>query len=218
MNKPARKYTLGEAALITGKTSQTINRHKLKGKLSCEMIEKVAHYEASELLRVYGNDINFDIVNVQNENRKSAPVVQSAKDGEAPLKVQVLEEKLNSANKQIEILSEERRRERDQLQERIDHLETTVSKTQENQKTLLLENQKTKEGQGDEWQTAISELKDQVANQEKASHEKFEVMVKEKTDIEKANKIFKLTAIIFIGVAIAVTIYALIEQGIIQLN
>lgn len=198
-------------------STQSVRRELKERKATTQKSKNKIVVDLSELLRVYQPDeLDFDLLTGKvrkQEANSNVAVISALSENTVSANVRVLEERINSKDKEIELLEKQLDRER----EINDDIKEALQKSQSHE-TKLLEFKKTEAGQGEEWQAAITELKDKVANQEKASHEKFEVMVKEKSDVEKANRVYKFTGIIFVCAAIAVTIYVLIEQGVIQLN
>ena len=162
--KPTRKptrYNIMQAHRITGKSRTTIQRHLKSGKLSfVEDGDGNRMIDASELIRVYGDDCNFSSEEQSGggESEVTTPVHH---------RVHTLEER-------IETLVEERKREREQLQSQIDHLKESLQLAQEghNRATLLLEN---RSGEG-EWREAVSSLEQRFKEREHSlkEHAKIE--------------------------------------------
>ena len=147
--KQTTKYSITAAHRITGKSRTTIQKHIKQGKLSyTEGSDGGKLLDASELLRVYGDDCDFSREEGDDAPGESADVSDSVRT-----ELHTLREKLN-------MLAEERRRERDQLQAQIDHLQETLKLAQEgsNRALLLLENR----SGGGEWREAIAKLEKQL--------------------------------------------------------
>ena len=105
------------------------------------------------------------------------------------IELAVLREKLDT----IEV---ERKREREQFEDRIEQLQETLNKTQDNQaKTTLLLEHKTKEGRGGaEWEQAIKALEARISNQEETVNlekEKAQKIEEEKKTLEEALELEK---------------------------
>ena len=169
------KYTVIEAAKIAGISRQTIYRHIEKKPISTEKDDEGNLFiEASELLRVYGDKLNFDVTNNKSNSNKNNPVLQAVTTNDSSSDIKVTEEKLNSANKQIEMLESQIRREREILEEQVETLRTVLEKSQETQsKTVaLLENKTSKNEQNIEWNKTLNALEKRIANQEKTKKEK----------------------------------------------
>jgi hypothetical protein len=81
---------------------------------------------------------------------------------------------LAGLKKQIEMLETERRREREQMDERLSEMSEALKRSQDGQNnlTLLLENKE--QDNGGEWERAMKALEQRIANQEKAAQEKEE--------------------------------------------
>ncbi|QDV71889.1 hypothetical protein [Botrimarina mediterranea] len=151
--KQTTKYSITAAHRITGKSRTTIQKHIKKGKLSyTEDDDGNKVIDASELMRVYGDECDFS-----REEGDDAPEEVADVSGSVRTELHTLREKLNT-------LAEERRRERDQLQAQIDHLQETLKLAQEgsNRALLLLENR----SGGGEWREAIAKLEKQLEDRE----------------------------------------------------
>ncbi len=156
LNSPKQptKYSITAAHRITGKSRTTIQKHIKQGRLSTtEGLDGAKLLDASELIRVYGADCDFS----REEGAQSAEKHRPAAHDWAPTELNALREKLDTLN-------EERRREREQLQSQIEHLQESLKLAQEghNRATLLLEN---RVGGGD-WREAFVKLKRQVEQRE----------------------------------------------------
>ena len=164
LTKPTTQYTITAVHRITGKSRTTIQKHIKRGKLSCvEGADGTKRIDASELIRVYGDDCNFS----REEGPDSLapnPIVNTPSNGQTPL---------HTVQQQLDTLTEERRREREQLQSQIDHLQNALQLAQEghNRATLLLES--SGKGGGD-WQQAFSTIEQRLANQEAKSQQELE--------------------------------------------
>jgi chromosome segregation ATPase len=232
------KYTVIEAAKIVGITRQTIYRHIDKKPITTEKDEEGNIFiDASELIRVYGNDINFEALkndgdskDTSNSNKKKLqPVTKS--DTSSP-EIKVIEERLNSATKQIDMLETQMRRERDIMEEQIVTLKDALKTSQEvqNKTVTLLEDQRNKPTQNDaEWKDSIKALEQKIATQEKEVQEKLEkeagekqaLLAKvteyeaEKKDLSKANKMYAGLAILTI---LGILTLAAVQAGIITIS
>jgi len=179
--------------------------------------------DLSELLRIYApEELNFDILTgksiKQEENESSSTqsvMVNSESGGE-----QVLKEKINSKEKEIELLGKQLERER----EINDDLKEALQKSQ-NHETRLLEYRKTEEGAGKELLQALKPIQDEISQLKSASEiekTKSEDLVtentdlaKQKNDLKKANKVYAGLAFI---VVVGVGIFAQMQSRIIQIN
>lgn len=62
--------SISEAARLTGKSRQTLHRHIITGKLSkCNTDTNAIGVDTSELLRVYGNIKNYNVIDVINKQK-----------------------------------------------------------------------------------------------------------------------------------------------------
>lgn len=207
------KLTLADAAVVAGKSTNTLNRAKNSGKISVEIIDKVAYYDVAELARVYPKTFDFNRLDKSESNSNSPSLNRPETKSVSSAEIKILEERLNSANKLIEKDKEERIRERNQLEDRITKLETALEKSQ-NHETRLIEYQKSKEGEGTNFEQILKPIQDEISNLKKTSEEDRAKM----SDLGKANMMYKFTGVVLTMMAIGTTIYVMIEKGIIQLN
>ena len=174
------KYSISAAHRITGKSRTTISSHMKSGKLSYEENhdgEKVI--DASELIRVYGDQCNFDQADTDTKKpeKKIATVQSSDQTVQSELllakqKIDFLNDKTNSYKEEIEY-----------LRERLDKSDKTVSDIA--QLTKLLTDQREKDNNTGDWEKSIKALEDRMANQEKAAQKKADTLDKEKEEIQK---------------------------------
>jgi hypothetical protein len=166
--KQATKYSITAAHRITGKSRTTIQKHIKQGKLSTtEGLDGAKLLDASELIRVYGADCDFS----REEGAPPPEQFRPAAHDWAPTELNALREKLDTLN-------EERRREREQLQSQIEHLQEALKLAQEghNRATLLLENR----SGGGEWREAFVKLKRQVEKNQIQAAETAKVEARER--------------------------------------
>ena len=131
--RPTTHYSITAAHRITGKSRTTIQRHLKKGKLSfVEDDDGIKRIDASELIRVYGDDCDFS-----RERTEASQEVGSGSIGEG------WQARHNPLAEKLDWVESERERERRQLEERVQYLEQALALAQEgqNRATLLLENQ-----------------------------------------------------------------------------
>lgn len=134
MNNQSNKtrFNISDASRISGKGRSTIQRALKSGRLSSIPGPGGAKLiDASELQRVYGDDCDFSLA-------RSGSSGSTNGRGEADA---VTHEKLEAIQQQLDTLKEERRREREQFQSQIDHLQDSLKLAQEghNNATKLLE-------------------------------------------------------------------------------
>lgn len=141
-------YTQRQAAKIVGKSRTTVGRHIASGRLSCSKNEdgSVA-IDASELIRVYGDECNFD-----RTKKGAAPAPESNTVGA---------DQFREMQAKMEAMQEKMLR---QYRDEIEHLKEALAKAQDGQVkvTALLEGQRTSAG---EWRLAMEELAAKIANQ-----------------------------------------------------
>jgi hypothetical protein len=141
-------YTQRQAAKIVNKSRTTVGRHIASGRLSCSKNEdgSVA-IDASELIRVYGDECNFDRI-----KKGTASPPESGPAGA---------DQLRELQAKMESLQEKMLR---QYRNEIEHLKEALAKAQDGQVrvTALLEGQRTSAG---EWRIAMEEMATKIANQ-----------------------------------------------------
>lgn len=147
-------YTQRQAAKIVNKSRTTVGRHIASGRLSCTRNEdgSVA-IDASELLRVYGDECDFDRM---KKAATSPPEIESTSGGA----LREMQAKMESL--QANLLR--------QYRDEIDHLKEALAKAQDGQAkvTALLEGQRASSG---EWRTVMDELATKIADQTDAKIE-----------------------------------------------
>lgn len=161
----ATKYSITAAHRVTGKSRTTIQKHLKEGKLSATIgPDGTKLIDASELIRVYGAECDF-----RREEGTHGPTRPAAS---APGGAE-----LDSLRDKLLTLEAERRRERDQLQGQIEHLQETLKLAQEggNRALLLLENR----SGGGEWREAFAKLRRQVEQREAQAAERARQAVRE---------------------------------------
>ena len=219
-----------DAAKVAGVSRRSFYNHIPKKSISLTQDsdgeEKI---DLSELKRVYGEErvaLNLKkFMDEQGDAQEREPVQdksvqKSANSNKAEIELEVLKERLNH----FDDYKQERVREREQLEERIGQLESTLQKALDNQnKTTLLLEHYTKGDEGNEdWKKSIKALEEKIANQEKEAKEKAEeeakqkeLLLAEKKDLSKANKIYAGLALIALLGVIATTV---IQSGIVKIS
>ena len=186
------KYTVIEAAKIAGISRQTIYRHIDKKPISTEKDDEGNIFiDASELLRIYGDKLNFDVTNTKNDNKENNEKLQAVTSSNSTDSIKIIEERLNSASKQIEMLETQMQREREMLEDQIGTLRSALEKSQETQsKTVtLLEDKTSKNEKSAEWKSTLEALEERIANQEVGHKEQeleAEKMRKQNKALQKA--------------------------------
>ena len=180
------KYTVNQAAKILGKTRQTVYRHIESKPISVVKDDDGNQLiEASELIRVYGNDINFDALNSNKPNTvtskklhdvtaKESNVTESIEDKIQLVKLQAQVENLKS---QIENKEEETAYVKQLLEE---------EKAERKASNNLLEDHRAKENR---WDKQFKSLEQRIANQEKhhqETEEKYKKTLRQAKGLKKA--------------------------------
>lgn len=150
--RPTTQYTITQAHRITGRSRTTIQKHVKKGKLSYTENDGVKLIDASELIRVYGEDCDFS-----REEITSGEATKPEEGADASVRAT-----LDSVRQQVDTLTEERRRERDQLQSQIDHLQEALATAQsgQNRVTMLLEQ---RSSDATQWRESMEGVQQQMA-------------------------------------------------------
>lgn len=186
------KYTVIEAAKIAGISRQTIYRHIDKKPISTEKDDEGNIFiDASELLRIYGDKLNFDVTKTKADNKENNEKLQTVTSSNSTDGIRIIEERLNSANKQIEMLETQMQREREMLEDQIGTLRSALEKSQDTQsKTVtLLEDKTSKNEKSAEWQSTLKALEERISNQEighKEQEQKAEKMRKQNKALQQA--------------------------------
>lgn len=206
------KLKLAEAAKVAGVSTNTINRAKKSGKVSVEIEDGVAHYEPSELARVFPKTFKYERLKSSNDDKTSpSDFDKNINTEKEKVSVKVLETKLAAAEEMLTKEKDERKREIENYEERIDDLKTILKEAQSNE-TRLIEYNKDKEGQGDKIKQIIEPLREELSNLKTIS-ESDKNKVK---DLKKANRFQKL--FIAFLVIFGVVVFAMWQLDIIPLN
>lgn len=140
------RYSISAASRITGKSRATIARHLKASKLSFDLDNDGNKLiDASELMRVYGDDCDFQ----QEEKRgaRSETTRVESKPLPSDAAIDAVREQLMA-----------------QYKAQIDHLQQALDKAQDGQNrvTLLLEQ---KSSERNDWQESIEAMGKSIANQ-----------------------------------------------------
>ncbi len=161
------KYTISQAARITGITRKTLYNHIDKKPISTHKDDGGnTLIEASELIRVYGDKCKFDRVNGKDENvtpkQDSTPISNDLKH---ELEISKLEN--NFLKERIE-----------QYKDEIENLKDALKRAQEghNRATMLLED---KSGAGDteDIKTQLKIAEQKIINQITSAREKIQTLL-----------------------------------------
>lgn len=168
------KYTVNQAAKIVGATRQTVYRHIESKPISVEKDENGNQLiDASELIRVYGDKIDFNAIYEDDSDdvttTKTHNVTKSDKDS-----VTSFEEKIQLIRLEAEISTLK------EVMKRTEEENSYIKKLLEEEKSdrkkanNLLEDMRQKESKDDAWEKSIRALEQRLANQEKAAKEREE--------------------------------------------
>lgn len=179
------KVSITKAAELAGVSRTTLYNDMNSGKVtfvSSGKNKKVI--DVSELERVYGSiKINSGQESSTNVKTEQNFTQKKEEGASALIELAVLRDK-------VDTLETERKREREQFEDRIEQLQETLNKTQDNQsKTTLLLEHYTKEGKGNEWEQAMKTLEERISNNEetvKLEKEKAQKAEEEKKKLEEA--------------------------------
>lgn len=161
------KHSISEAARIVGVTRKTFYKHIDKKSITVEKDENDNPViDASELMRVYGDQCNFDKdkqTKDTGQGKQRSSDVPSVNSPDVAL-----------LSKEVELLKREieaRQDEVERWQSAFDKAQSTADKI-----TALLEDKSS--GRAGEWQKSLKALESRIANQEKAAREDKEARQK----------------------------------------
>lgn len=170
--QPLSKVSVSQAAKLTGKSRETINKATQDGKLSFSRNgSNHKQIDVSELERIYPFVTTIDEINKKPKTVTSSPPSSEPDTG---AELAALREKIASSERANEMLTAERQRERRQLEDEIENLRGSLEKYQEqHSKALLLitdQSEKAQQRVG-EWEAPLAALRKQVAAQERQQQE-----------------------------------------------
>ena len=167
------KYTVNEAAKIVGATRQTIYRHIDSKPISVEKDDNGNQLiDASELVRVYGDKLNFEVLTEEGADSSNSVTTNVTKSDAAD--VTPIDDKIELVRLQAEI---------DKLQEIMNRSEdenTYLKQLLEEEKAErkkannILEDMRSQEDTAKAWEKSMKALEARVANQEQAAKERAE--------------------------------------------
>ncbi len=170
------KYSISAASRITGKGRATIRRHLDDGTLSCGTDKKGNRViDASELMRVYGDDCDFEREEgTKNNSNKKSPTKTKSGDIDE-LKAQY-EARIEQCSATIERLEKE--------------LDQAHDRDRDNQESYkqslrLLEDHTAKATSGEEWKSAFSTIEEKLAKHEQESATRSEKQIAELEEVHK---------------------------------
>lgn len=191
------RYTVNEAAQIVGTTRQTIYRHIDSKPISVIKDDNGNQLiEASELIRVYGDDIDFDALNSDKPKNVTSQKQQDVtlRDIEIP---ESFEDKIQLARFEEQIANLKQQLE--QKDGESDYVKKLLEEEKSERKAAnnLLEDMRERESS---WNKQFKALEARIANQEKSQREAREKLqkaarinktLKHKLDEEKTKPLWK---------------------------
>jgi|GEM_PF-5656960 len=173
------QVTVQQAAALTGKSRETIDKATRSGKLS--FTRNARNHKAidvAELERLHPLIRTMDEI---NQTKGSVNYPPNTSEPDTNHQLAVYQEKLSSSETVKEMIAAERERERRQFQEELDILRKSVEKLQEHQsKALLLITEQSKQAS------------ERIGGSEQAALRLEEQLVKQKTETEaEAKKLIK---------------------------
>ena len=161
------KYSISEAARIVGVTRKTLYKHIENKPISVEKDNNDRPViDASELIRVYGDQCQFDTGKTTEE---------TATDTQLSTEVSMSEvTEMAVTKKELEMLKSQMSSERDSFEEQIDYLRNKLDEANSETRklTALLTDQRTnKSDRAGEWEKSIKSLEQRIANQERSASE-----------------------------------------------
>lgn len=166
------KYTVNQAAKIVGATRQTIYRHIESKPISVEKDENGNQLiDASELIRVYGDNINFNALNEDTTEdvtvKKPQDVTTSDNNPVVSLDDKIQLVKLEAEVSALKELMKKTDDENDYIKGLLEE-----EKAERRKANNLLEDLRQKEGRVDAWEKTMKALEQRIANQEKVAKER----------------------------------------------
>jgi len=181
------KHSIAEAARIVSVTRKTFYKHIDKKGISVEKDGNDSPViDASELIRVYGDQCNFEYNKqpaVNGKGTQPSPNVSSEQQGAT------ISESVAVTQKELELVKAQLATERENFEEQIDYLRGKLddSDSEARKLTALLTDQREREDRAGAWQKSFKSLEARLANQEKAGREYKE----ERQKILKQNQALK---------------------------
>lgn len=210
------QVSISKAAQMVGITRATLYRHiETKGITVTKDKDDNPKIDVSELIRVYGDRVRVEEELAQSNTSNTAPIKQPVQYDTPQIKhpiqdntphytateIEVLKQHIQHLEDQKKIFAEERSREREQLNETIDHLRNNLEKAQthHHQLSALLTDQRSEEAKrGDvlhKQEQQIEEMRQTMQNLIEERQEQFHKMAALEKQIrsmkEKGDRIFK---------------------------
>jgi hypothetical protein len=163
------KYSISESARIVGVTRKTLYKHIETKPISIEKDEQDRPViDASELMRVYGDQCRFDV-----DKGSKSQITKSQNDPEnavpGSLEAAVIQ-------KELDMLRAQMTSDREIFEEQVDYLRKKLDEANSESRklTALLTDQRAESSRAGEWEKAIKALEQRIANQESTDKEQQE--------------------------------------------
>lgn len=172
------KVTMKEAEKLVPVSRTTLYNDKKQGTFTVEKNPKGRTViDVAELQRVYG-ELKISSEESKQEKLKEREETNNKKENTSA--------EIASLRKELELVEKANKRERELLEDQIEHLKETLAKAQEGQNklTLLLEH-KEKEG-GSEFQKAIDGLETKIEKQDKENKLERDKILRQNQALKKA--------------------------------
>lgn len=166
------KITVREAAILAGKSRETINNATKDGTLSFTKNHRgIKVIDVAELERVYPLEKKIEDLEKQNTVRPSK--LSSDSDSQEWIeRYKLLEARLELSEKERSILETERNRERKQFESQIENLQESLKTSQQTaQKITYLLEDKNRDNKESNWEKSVKALGQRITNQEKVAQE-----------------------------------------------
>ena len=172
------KYSISESARIVGITRKTLYKHIDKKPISTEKDDNGKPViDASELIRVYGDQCKFNITDVNKDTEKGTQKSPSVSTSDSI--------EMAVTKKELELLKSQMASEKDSLEEQIDYLRKKLDEsTSESRKLTALITDQSQDNKADDWGKSLKMLEQRISNQEESAKI-------DKKKAEKENKILR---------------------------
>lgn len=157
------KYSISESARIVGITRKTLYKHIDKKPISTEKDNNGKPViDASELIRVYGDQCKFNITDVNKDTEKGTQKSSSVSTSDSI--------EMAVTKKELELLKSQMASEKDSLEEQIDYLRKKLDEsTSESRKLTALITDQSQDSKADDWQKSLKMLEQRISNQEESA-------------------------------------------------
>ena len=157
------KYSISESARIVGITRKTLYKHIDKKPISTEKDNNGKPViDASELIRVYGDQCKFNITDVNKDTEKGTQKSSSVSTSDSI--------EMAVTKKELELLKSQMAPEKDSLDEQIDYLRKKLDEsTSESRKLTALITDQSQDNKADDWQNSLKILEQRISNQEESA-------------------------------------------------